>query len=271
VGETEDSRLGGLAGGEGLCDLCAVEVGPDAPRFSAVQMRAAVLGGLLPPDSAGSLSRSMGISEADFEAQWVRRVMEDATDWAFCPSCVLEVERHLAKLEGEMAKRLLVEYPFEVRAGERLRRAINMVAYVLGDASLLLRVLSIGNDPKVVGWTIEAMREGMGLVIVPDLIAELEKCWLPFGPRRRKILEALEAVTGERFERRALERYRLWWVDHSGSLLFDREPKERPYPPPGVDLLEVERERDWLERMLTEALRDVYDMEVSFDRLHPDR
>lgn len=77
------------------CDLCNAVIGSDARRFSAEQMRIAVRQGLRPAGEMELLALAFGISTTDANADWVRRVMGDTSDWALCTSCVPRMESYL--------------------------------------------------------------------------------------------------------------------------------------------------------------------------------
>ena len=78
------------------CDLCNAPVGSGSKRYSASQFRKAVQAGLR-PTGYGPMQALWGVSQKEFEADWIQRVRADTTDWTICPSCAPKVDRYLGQ------------------------------------------------------------------------------------------------------------------------------------------------------------------------------
>jgi hypothetical protein len=79
----------------GSCDLCSVPLGPDARRYSATQVRAAVAAGLRPAGGVADLAAAFGMSEEEMHAGWLQQVRADPSDWSLCPSCGVRTDGFL--------------------------------------------------------------------------------------------------------------------------------------------------------------------------------
>lgn len=78
-----------------VCDLCNIPIGPEATRYTASQIKTAAQKGLRPPKALDAIGLAFGISPQAQEADWVRQVMADTTDWLLCSSCSQKANRYL--------------------------------------------------------------------------------------------------------------------------------------------------------------------------------
>ncbi|WP_145814648.1 hypothetical protein [Kribbella amoyensis] len=79
------------------------------------------------------VARQLGLTEIDPGREWVEQVMADRSDWLTCPSCVRELEDHLA---GRRRRGPAQSPPPKYRSGD------------LGATG------GSGNSPLVVGLTL---------------------------------------------------------------------------------------------------------------------
>jgi len=76
------------------CDLCNTTIGPGASRFSPSQMRSSIAAGLEPPEHIISTGVAFGAPRSAVVEGWRQQAVASPTDWAMCPDCAEEVERH---------------------------------------------------------------------------------------------------------------------------------------------------------------------------------
>ncbi|MEQ7004968.1 hypothetical protein ABN028_02095 [Actinopolymorpha sp. B17G11] len=84
------------------CDICDAPPGPDAKRFTADRLRAAVDSGYRPAaviEHYRSLAGRLGLDRGDdhWYGEWVAQVRQDRTDWLLCQSCWTGLEAHLKR------------------------------------------------------------------------------------------------------------------------------------------------------------------------------
>jgi len=83
-----------------VCDVCNVKLKKDSKRFSSAEVKKAVKAGFRQPSSGISsviddiAVREFGPEAKNFmEAQWIKQVMNDNSDWLLCPRCAEELEK----------------------------------------------------------------------------------------------------------------------------------------------------------------------------------
>lgn len=86
------------------CDLCNVTISAGGKVYSADEMRRAADAGLRPSSSpvgnrpgvtGAEVAAFLGLSTADVDGPWLRRVRTDRTDWSLCSRCVDIMNKHL--------------------------------------------------------------------------------------------------------------------------------------------------------------------------------
>ncbi|HEY0452099.1 hypothetical protein [Actinophytocola sp.] len=87
------------------CDICDDPPGPDAKRYTAKQLRAAVDSGYRPRaviEGYRAVAGRLGLDLGDdhWFGEWVGQVRRDRTDWVLCRTCATGLDDHLGKPAG---------------------------------------------------------------------------------------------------------------------------------------------------------------------------